>query len=295
MSKPTAASQNSDFIHYTAETLQDTNRPMASLTKEQGSQLSHDDTSSAHLIARDKVNALLHDFNNCLMLISIASDQIEPKSATDTQLLSALTVIKQNVKNAAGMLQGFQNVQRRSASNLCWDWAHFDVFMRDQLAEWQLLAGGKVFFQLTILPFDGEIQISDLALSAVLHNLIRNAIEAVQTQQDYQPDESPDKSPDKSHDIAPYAPQPIIEITTSAQAGFLTLSISDNGPGIAESQRAYLFHESISTKQAHNKKQHGYGLLNAKESVEGWGGSISYHDKLSATGACFVITIPLLG
>lgn len=291
MSKPTAASQNSDFIHYTAETLQDTNRPVASLTKEQGSQLSHDDTSSAHLIARDKVNALLHDFNNCLMLISIASDQIEPKSATDAQLLSALTVIKQNVKNAAGMLQGFQNVQRRSASNLCWDWAHFDVFMRDQLAEWQLLAGGKVFFQLTILPFDGEIQISDLALSAVLHNLIRNAIEAVQTHQDYQPD----YQPDNRNGIAPYAPQPIIEVTTSAQAGFLSLSISDNGPGIAESQRAYLFHESISTKQPQNDKQHGYGLLNAKESVEGWGGSISYHDKLSATGACFVITIPLLG
>ncbi|MGC6536378.1 MAG: sensor histidine kinase [Candidatus Puniceispirillaceae bacterium] len=291
MSKPTAASQNSDFIHYTAETLQDTNRPMASLTKEQGSQLSHDDTSSAHLIARDKVNALLHDFNNFLMLISIASDQIEPKSATDAQLLSALTVIKQNVKNATGMLQGFQNVQRRSDANLNWDWAHFDVFMRDQLAEWQLLAGGKVHFQLTILPFDGEMQISDLALSAVLHNLIRNAIEAVQTHQDYQPD----KSPDKSNNIAPYAPQPIIEITTSAQAGFLTLSISDNGPGIAESQRAYLFHESISTKQAHNNKQHGYGLLNAKDYVEGWGGCISYHDKLSATGACFVITIPLLG
>ena len=71
----------------------------------------------------------------------------------------------------------------------------------------------------------------------------------------------------------------------------LTLSFSDEGPGIAPEQRANLFDFGHSTKPGGS----GIGLPLSQLIVEAHGGTLEYEDTAGSTGATFRLTLPLDG
>lgn len=86
-------------------------------------------------------------------------------------------------------------------------------------------------------------------------------------------------------------PSAAIVLTTeyNPSSEFVTLSVSDDGPGIDESIRDRLFQEKVTTKV----DGHGYGLPICKHIIEAHGGTIAVRSKKGA-GATFEITFPVL-
>jgi signal transduction histidine kinase len=110
------------------------------------------------------------------------------------------------------------------------------------------------------LAFVGDPQL----LGEVLSNLVLNALEA------------------KEHGAR------ILLSARSERAGELSLTVDDDGPGIADSVRATLFKPFTTTK----RKGNGLGLAICKKIVEEHGGKISV-DRGPLSGARFTLRLPL--
>jgi signal transduction histidine kinase len=94
----------------------------------------------------------------------------------------------------------------------------------------------------------------------VLSNLINNAVQAVDGQGE-------------------------VNVTTSTDSKFLTIKISDSGPGIPEKNMSKIFEPMFTTKTTGT----GLGLVICKSIVEQHGGTISISNKPTT----FTVTLPL--
>ena len=103
-------------------------------------------------------------------------------------------------------------------------------------------------------------------MEQVLHNLIRNAFEALEGQAGGE-----------------------VSVVTTATLGNVVLDVVDNGPGIDEALRPGLFTPFMTTRE----KGTGLGLALCQRLVERAGGEISYQD--TAIGATFRIVLPMSG
>lgn len=77
-----------------------------------------------------------------------------------------------------------------------------------------------------------------------------------------------------------------IEIESDVKDGMLVLSVHDNGPGVAESEREKLFQYGFTTKA----DGHGFGLHNSAIIAQEGGGSLTYSPGVGAT---FVLSLPI--
>jgi nitrogen fixation/metabolism regulation signal transduction histidine kinase len=114
-----------------------------------------------------------------------------------------------------------------------------------------------------------EINADTNQLRQVLHNLIKNAVEALDTM-------------DNGH----------VTITTRcdvlAECRFVELRVSDNGPGIASDILNSMFEPYVTTKT----RGTGLGLAIVKKIIEEHGGML-LAENLDHGGAVFVITLPV--
>lgn len=115
-----------------------------------------------------------------------------------------------------------------------------------------------------------DIMIDRDAFRQVLINLVNNAIEAMPEGGNITV---------KAH----YRPG-----STDAERERVEISISDDGPGIPENQKANVFKKQSTTKADHD----GLGLLIVYELVKRMGGTITF-DNNSDRGACFKVTMPV--
>ena len=108
-----------------------------------------------------------------------------------------------------------------------------------------------------------------VALEQVLHNLVRNALDA----------------------LAESAEKPLttaqIELTLQRQEHQALISVQDNGPGISPAALEKIFDPFFTTKPGGM----GLGLPLCATLMERMGGSLDY--VASAAGACFVLRLPL--
>ncbi|MDY0275401.1 MAG: ATP-binding protein [Desulfomicrobium sp.] len=109
-------------------------------------------------------------------------------------------------------------------------------------------------------------------LQQVFFNLLNNARDAIQ--------EKMEAVPELWGDIL---------IRTYAQEGHVSVSFSDNGPGISESVRNKIFEPFFTTKQT--GKGMGLGLAITYGIVRDYGGKVSIHSKMGQ-GTTFVLTFP---
>jgi PAS domain S-box-containing protein len=91
------------------------------------------------------------------------------------------------------------------------------------------------------------------------------------------------------------AEEPRIVVAGSLDDGDVVITISDNGPGLSDSQRDRLFERGWSGDASGGT---GIGLYIANQLVENYGGTLSLADESTATaeidGATFVVRLPLV-
>ncbi len=126
-------------------------------------------------------------------------------------------------------------------------------------------AGGGVQVKLDLAPDIPCLVIDKIQIQQVLLNLIRNAIEAVQSV--------------AAHDVT---------VGTRRDGGYVCVTVRDTGPGLPPEVLARLFHPFITTKE----KGMGLGLTISKSIVEAHGGRIAADSRLGE-GACFSVHLPL--
>jgi len=107
------------------------------------------------------------------------------------------------------------------------------------------------------------------SLRQVLFNIIQNAIEA---------------SP----------PGEKVRVAAGTSKDFLTLTISDQGKGIAEEIRSHIFEPFFTTKSTEVTGGLGLGLSVSKSLVEALGGSLNFESK-TGEGTKFSIILPMAG
>lgn len=105
---------------------------------------------------------------------------------------------------------------------------------------------------------------------------------------------------------------PQVHVKTSVQEGRVEVFIQDNGPGVSEAYRPFLFQPFFSTKGtinavfkegknidtemtgSANPKNSGLGLYLSKALAQEMGGNLMLFESKESSGACFLLTLPLV-
>lgn len=114
---------------------------------------------------------------------------------------------------------------------------------------------------------DCIVRADPVALEQVLHNLVRNALEAM---------------------AAAATPEPRVSITLECQASHGLLAVQDNGPGIAAAAARQMFEPFYTTKP----DGLGLGLPLCATLMERMGGQLEHVARATSQGACFVLRLP---
>jgi signal transduction histidine kinase len=83
-----------------------------------------------------------------------------------------------------------------------------------------------------------------------------------------------------------------IDIAALQQAGSLTITVADNGPGIPIEILPRLFRPNVSTKVSGSKRS-GLGLHIVDSIVKKYSGSVTAENRARTTGAIFTILLPI--
>lgn len=104
---------------------------------------------------------------------------------------------------------------------------------------------------------------------SILNNLVSNAVEAIEDSGS-------------------------ITVSVSRQGQTVEFQVMDNGPGILEKNKPYIFQHGFTTKyDLSGKPSTGIGLSYVKEVVENMGGVLVLNDKIGSKQTIFTINLPI--
>jgi nitrogen fixation/metabolism regulation signal transduction histidine kinase len=173
----------------------------------------------------------------------------------------------QQVEAMRDMVNAFSEYARAPAINI----ARVDLTRLIREVAWLYRAQeGQPVVQLK-LDEHLEIEADAVRVRQLLHNLIRNAQEALEGQDD-------------AHMEIAAGPVP------DSDVGMVEISITDNGPGIAAEFLPRLFEPYVTNKS----KGTGLGLAIVRKLVEEHGGSVSA-ENIAPHGARLVVRLPVRG
>lgn len=208
---------------------------------------------------------LAHEIKNPLTPIMLSAERLERKLSTkldeaDAEVLRRAThTIVSQVGAMKSMVDEFSEYARSPALNL----ATIDLpeLVRDVLALYES-HGVRIepLFTEPVPPVKGDATM----LRQVLHNLLKNAQDALEAVQD-----------------------PLIQVMVLPEGGMVRLSIADNGTGFPPEMMARVFEPYVTTKR-HGT---GLGLAIVKKIVEEHKGSIRIENRPQG-GACISLTLP---
>jgi nitrogen fixation/metabolism regulation signal transduction histidine kinase len=235
-----------------------------------------DDVTELLLAQRDAAwgevaRRLAHEIKNPLTPIRLAAERIRrwylPNlTEEEGKVLDRSThTIVQQVEAMRDMVNAFSEYARAPAINI----GRVDLSRLIREVAWLYRAQeGQPSVQLK-LDEDMEIEADAVRVRQLLHNLIRNAQEALEGQAD-------------AH----------IEITAGFVPGteraLAEISVSDNGPGIAAELLPHLFEPYVTSKN----KGTGLGLAIVRKLVEEHGGTVSA-ENLPPHGARLAVRLPV--
>lgn len=129
------------------------------------------------------------------------------------------------------------------------------------------LRGKGIALEISIHNEQEAVLGDNIQLQQVLFNLMRNAVEALET-----------SGEDK----------PRMKIATNREGRSIEIDVIDNGPGISRELVDRLFRPFSS----HKASGMGVGLSISRRILEAHGGMLSYHPSPGG-GACFRLTLPV--
>lgn len=122
---------------------------------------------------------------------------------------------------------------------------------------------------------DAEIRVDTRQTRDALGNLLRNAVEAIDSMRD---------------EAMPEPDRASIRISSRVEEEFIVISVNDSGPGVAPGMINHLFEPLVTDKTLGL----GLGLCTARALIENQGGSLRYLAPAAPTesGACFEALLP---
>lgn len=221
-----------------------------------------------HAAWNDVAQRLAHEIKNPLTPIQLSAERLDFKLAKklhgeDQNLLNRMTnTIVEQVKVMQDMVEAF--IEYADTPEIEISSADLNKLIRDVTS---MYSSPDKQWQIEFTP-DPEIQSIDLDIGQirqVLHNLIKNAIEACQG------------TPEKTQ----------LKIRTEKQSNKVIILICDNGPGIPESEKNWVFEPYATDKP----KGTGLGLAIVKKIIDEHQGQIELQSSIDK-GTCFIIELP---
>ncbi len=214
---------------------------------------------------------LAHEIKNPLTPIRLAAERIRRRylptmDEEDGQVLDRSThTIVQQVEAMRDMVNAFSEYARAPAVTV----ARVDLSQLVREVAWLYRAQeGQPTVQL-VLEDGLEVEADAVRVRQLLHNLIRNAQEALEGQ-----------------------PEAVVEIgarsVAEGERQFAEITVTDNGPGIDAEVLTRLFEPYVTSK----KKGTGLGLAIVKKLVEEHGGTVAA-ENLPDRGARLVVRLPV--
>ena len=223
---------------------------------------------------------LAHEIKNPLTPIQLSAERIRHKyldkmDKKEADILDRSThTIVQQVETLKEMVKAFSDYARMPTLQL--DTINLNQIINEVL-DLYLSPDNETLYSVTLDPSNPSIEADIGRLRQLLHNLIKNALEANQENHSQSQRELKD---DK------------IYITTRCAeehaCRYVELIITDTGPGIAENMFDQLFEPYVTTKP----KGSGLGLAIVKKIVEEHGGMI-FAENAENRGASIIIRLPV--
>ena len=209
---------------------------------------------------------IAHDLRSPLTALSIIKSM--SSSELSSENLSLLSSVIDRINGICSNLLGETRAEKepdRSYSNLQ---EATEEIVKEKSIEISQRGIIKLNLKHSTNPALRYVNISKADLQRVLSNLINNAVEA---------------NPNQSVEI---------EVTTGSYGpNYITILVSDNGPGVPQNIRESVFEKDFSSNKPAG---HGIGLYHAKRTLLNVGGEI-WLDNTYSSGATFVLklqTIP---
>jgi nitrogen fixation/metabolism regulation signal transduction histidine kinase len=210
---------------------------------------------------------LAHEIKNPLTPIQLSAERLQHKLSNklnegDAQLLRRATqTIVSQVAAMKNMVSDFANYARGPALKLSRLELH--KLIKEVLG---LYEASGISIQQNLDASRSEVNGDATRLRQIVHNLLQNALDAVQG-----------------------VAQPQITLLTETQDGEIRLCVEDNGAGFPESVLSRAFEPYMTTKA----KGTGLGLAIVKKIVEEHGGRIDIENNVNG-GARISIVLPLI-
>lgn len=223
---------------------------------------------------------LAHEIKNPLTPIQLSAERIRHKyldkmEKKDADILDRSThTIVQQVETLKEMVKAFSDYARMPALNL--DAIDLNKIIKEVL-DLYLSPNNDTLYSVTLDSSNPTIEADIGRLRQLLHNLIKNALEANQ--------ENHTESQRQTKDEKIYISTRCAE---EHACRYVELKITDTGPGIAEEMFDQLFEPYVTTKP----KGSGLGLAVVKKIVEEHGGMI-FAENADTDGASIIIRLPV--
>lgn len=215
---------------------------------------------------------LAHEIKNPLTPIQLSAERIRRRylkgmKDMEGQVLDRAThTIVQQVEVMRDMVNAFSEYARAPEIT----WARFDLnHLIREVADLYRTRDNQPSLELDMDERIGDIEADAVRVRQLLHNLIRNAMEAMEGQENA---------------IVKIASRRIIEGTRD----MAEISVRDNGPGIDEETLEHIFEPYVTTKT----KGTGLGLAIVKKLIEEHGGTVSAESPQEG-GAFICVRLPL--
>ena len=223
---------------------------------------------------------LAHEIKNPLTPIQLSAERIRHKyldkmDAKDADILDRSThTIVQQVETLKEMVKAFSDYARMPTLNL--DTINLNNIIKEVL-DLYISPNNNTLYSVSLDSSNPTIEADIGRLRQLLHNLIKNALEANQ--------EKHSESQCQSSDEKIYISTRCAE---EHACRYVELKITDTGPGIAKDMFDQLFEPYVTTKP----KGSGLGLAIVKKIVEEHGGMI-FAENAENGGASIIIRLPV--
>ena len=213
---------------------------------------------------------LAHEIKNPLTPIQLSAERIRRRylkgmKEMEAEVLDRAThTIVQQVEAMRDMVNAFSEYAR--APELHISAVNLNQLVREVAYLYQA-RDSQPAMTLSLEPALGEIEADAVRMRQLLHNLIRNALEALEGRDDA---------------------RLTIKTGLDAPGEFIELRIIDNGPGFDPDSLDQIFEPYVTTKA----KGTGLGLAIVKKMVEEHGGKVTA-ENLPSGGACVTVRLPV--
>jgi two-component system, OmpR family, phosphate regulon sensor histidine kinase PhoR len=223
-------------------------------------------------LQRDFINTMTHEFKTPIASINIAADVItNPDSmAEPARILTYGSVIKQEITRLNDQVDKVLQIARieKSSIQLRLETMDLNELILKIAENLRANYGGRITMITEACEGDTRIKADRMHLTNIFYNLIDNA--------------------------SKYAgPEPVVRMITRISGDKISLSLSDNGPGIPKAHQKRVFQKfyRIPTADVHDVKGFGLGLFYVKSICDAHRWKVSLVSGPEG-GTAFVMEIP---